>query len=37
MKNISFFLLKVFIFGGKILNIVEWACFRNGVNCSAFL
>ena len=29
MKTTRIFHLKVFIFGGKILNIFEWARFRN--------
>ena len=35
MKNIRTFYLKTFIFGGKIFNIFELACFRNGMkNCA---
>ena len=31
MKNIIIFYLKIFIFGGKIFSICEYACFRNGM------
>ena len=33
MKNIRSFHLKIFIFGGRIRNILEQACFRNGLFC----
>ena len=29
MKNVTFFNLKIFSFGGKIFYIFEKACFRN--------
>ena len=41
-NNIRIFYLNIFIFGGKIFSIFEWACFRNvfyfttaGVKCYA--
>ena len=33
MKTTRFFHLKVFSFSGKILNIFEYVCFRNAIQC----